>query len=100
MDLFALLAEYSVRTTFDTSSAEHALVMIHADAITERDAPDAHYRDLPMIGSPALGIVISPTFGSMVRIAASSLHMERRFPNSPDTRGRSLILSVKPTMLS
>src|SRR5690606_6833422 len=75
MDLFTFLPEHPVWTTINTSSAKHALVTVHADAVSERDAPDAHYCALPMIGSPARGMVMSPTPGSKVRIAASSLDM-------------------------
>ena len=75
MDLFTFLPEHPVWTTINTSSAKHALVTVHTDTVTERDASDADYCALPMIGSPARGMVMSPTPGSMVLIAASSLDM-------------------------
>jgi hypothetical protein len=75
MDTFTVFPEHAVRTTLNTAAAEHALVVINADAIAEGDAPDTHCSTLPMMGSPAFGIIISPISGSMVRMAASSLEM-------------------------
>jgi hypothetical protein len=75
MDTFTVFPEHSVRTTLDTAAAEHALVMINGNTIMEGDASDTHCSILPMMGSPAFGMIISPTSGSMVLIAASSLEM-------------------------
>jgi hypothetical protein len=75
MDTFTVFPEYSVRTTLNTAAAEHALVVIDADAIAEGDASDTQCSTLPMMGSPAFGMIISPISGSMVRMAASSLEM-------------------------
>jgi hypothetical protein len=75
MDMLTLFPEYSIRTALNTASAEHALVMVNANAVAEWDTSDTHAITLPMIGSPALGMKISPISGSIVRMAASSLEM-------------------------
>lgn len=73
--MLALLPEHAVGTTLDTATAEHTLVMINTDAVAEGNTSDTHVLTLPMTGSPAFGMMISPTSGSMVRMAASSLEI-------------------------
>ena len=65
--------EYIVRTILHATTAEHALVMVNRDTKFGWNTPDRHINTLPTIGSPARGMVMSSTSGSITLIAASSL---------------------------
>lgn len=73
MYFFPVNSEDTIRAAFNAPPAQHTLVMVNADLIPERDTPDTHTRNLPIVGSPAFGMEISSTSGSIVRMAASSL---------------------------
>lgn len=75
MDMLTLLPEHAVGATLDTATAEHTLVVINADAVAEGHTSDTQPLTLPMTGSPAFGMMISPTSGSIVLMAASSLEI-------------------------
>ncbi|KAF5044569.1 hypothetical protein DSECCO2_490390 [anaerobic digester metagenome] len=76
-DAVAVPSEYAVGAVLDASPAFHAPLPVDGDPVPERHAADvaAHGATLPMTGSPAPGLVIDSTPGSMVRIAVSSLAM-------------------------
>ena len=76
-DPVAIAPEDAVGAVIDASFALHALLAVDRDPISQRHAADvaAHGATLPITGSPAAGMVIDSIFGSMTRIAASSLDM-------------------------
>jgi hypothetical protein len=50
VNFLAFFPKNTIRTALNTPATEHALVMINADPVSERNAPDAHATTLPMIG--------------------------------------------------
>lgn len=75
MDPVIFHPEDTVRTILYAPPAEHALVMVNRDPELRRDTSNRHVLTLPMTGSPARGMVIFSTSGSITRIAASSLEI-------------------------
>jgi len=65
----------AVGAALDAPPALHAPDGVDADPVAGREASDHHATTLPITGSPAAGIVIDSTQGSIARIAASSLEM-------------------------
>jgi hypothetical protein len=75
MDPVIFHPEDAIWTILYAPPAEHALVMVHRDAEFRRDTSNRHVLTLPMTGSPARGMLIFSTSGSIIRIAASSLEI-------------------------
>ncbi len=74
-DPVAILPEYTVGAVLNAPLAFHTPLPIDCDPVTKWHAAEvtAHGATLPITGSPAAGMVIDSTFGSIARIAASSL---------------------------
>ncbi|MDK2826900.1 MAG: hypothetical protein PWQ44_2080, partial [Methanolobus sp.] len=65
----------TIGTVIDTAHTFHTLVTVDADLVLKWNTTETHSTTLPITGSPALGIYIVSTSGSIVRIAASSLEI-------------------------
>jgi len=74
-DCITVVSEHTIGAVFHATPAEHALVGIDLNFVAEGDTTYRHAITLPMTGSPAFGIVIASTSGSIRRIAASSLEI-------------------------
>ncbi len=74
-DPVVLLPVHAVRAVLNAPAADHTAFRIDRDPEPQRDAANCHAYTFPMTGSPAFGIVMESTSGSIRRIAASSLLM-------------------------